>query len=163
MKKKPRNKKPMMSHGSDEWSTPMWLFDTLNKEFNFSFDLAASKDNTLCKKFFSKEDSALDRPWPKNKGVLFCNPPYSMLREFLEKAATEWKLRGIRSIFVVPARVETRAFSDSAHEIAEIRFFKGRVGFSGKANAPFPSVVLYYGGRPNTRCWYRQPLKAKKI
>lgn len=148
-----------MSHASDEWHTPQWFFEVLDKEFHFSFDLAASKKNHLCKEYFTKKDSALIQPWPKNKGTLFCNPPYSLLKEFLAKAEYELIRNRVRSVFLVPARVETRAFSDHAHGLAEIRFFKGRVSFSKKGSAPFPSVVLYYGRVPNTRCWYRQPPK----
>ena len=29
----------------DEWQTPQWLFDKLNKQYNFKYDCCATKDN----------------------------------------------------------------------------------------------------------------------
>lgn len=152
MKKK--NKKAMFTNGSDEWHTPKWLFKQLNKEFHFVLDAAATKENTLCKKFFSKENSALNNPWPKGKWT-FCNPPYSLCAEFAAKALSEMR-GGSWSVLLVPARVETRWFCNSVHGKAQVRFFKGRVRFSDKGSAPFPSVVLVFGKKPNTKVFYKK-------
>ncbi|HXS60809.1 MAG TPA: DNA N-6-adenine-methyltransferase [Candidatus Sulfopaludibacter sp.] len=38
---------------SDEWRTPQWLFDELNKEFNFDIDLCATKENSKCKNYYT--------------------------------------------------------------------------------------------------------------
>lgn len=35
---------------SDEWSTPLDVFNKLNDEFNFTLDPCAQKDRHLCKK-----------------------------------------------------------------------------------------------------------------
>lgn len=140
------------THKTDSWRTPKWLFDVLNKEFGFVLDAAASRQNALCAKFYTKEDSGLDHAWPVGRWT-FCNPPYSLCDKFAEKAAKELE-RGGFSVLLVPARVETRWFCKSVHGIAQIRFFKGRVRFSEKGSAPFPSVVLVYGRYPNTRVDY---------
>ncbi len=55
------------------WNTPRWLFDFLNAEYSYTLDAAASETNAKCKAFFTKDDSALTRPW---LGRVFCNPPY---------------------------------------------------------------------------------------
>lgn len=147
---KSKDKKVLFAHGSDEWTTPKWLFEKLNAEFAFALDAAATKKSALCARFFSKEDSALDKEWPID-GWTFCNPPYSLCGEFAEKAKKELA-RGARSVLLVPARVETRWFCNFVHGVAEVRFFKGRVRFSDKGSAPFPSVVLVYGGGVKYPC-----------
>ena len=35
--------KGMYTSNSEEWGTPQEFFDRLNKEFNFTFDICASK------------------------------------------------------------------------------------------------------------------------
>lgn len=147
----------MFTSGSDEWHTPGWLFEQLNKEFNFVLDAAATKENALCEKFFTKENSALTQPWPKDRWT-FCNPPYSLCAEFAEKALNESE-GGAYSVLLVPARVETRWFCKFVHGKAEVRFFKGRVRFSDKGSAPFPSVVLVFGKPPNTKVSYENSKK----
>ena len=32
----------------DDWETPQWLFDKLNKQYEFKFDCCATKDNSKC-------------------------------------------------------------------------------------------------------------------
>ena len=44
----------MFSSRSDEWETPQWLFDELNKEFGFEIDVAASDENHKCDIYFKK-------------------------------------------------------------------------------------------------------------
>jgi len=89
-----KEKKAMFSHNSDEWHTPKWLFDALNKEFRFSLDAAATPENALVKKFYTKEMNGLEKPWPKGKWT-FCNPPYSLCAEFAKKAYEESQGGGI--------------------------------------------------------------------
>lgn len=61
----------------DEWGTPDWLFQFLNRRFRFKVDAFAAPGNALCKTYWTKEDSALDKDWHKVKGNIFFNPPYS--------------------------------------------------------------------------------------
>lgn len=56
-----------------DWTTPRILFDKLNQEFNFEWDLAASADNKLCKNFYTKENNGLEKDW---NGICWLNPPY---------------------------------------------------------------------------------------
>lgn len=71
----------MASKLSDCWQTPQWLFDELNKEFNFTHDLCADETNHLCENWF--EDYLKSE---FKKGVGFCNMPYSNPKPFIEKA-----------------------------------------------------------------------------
>lgn len=49
----------LFTNNSDKWTTPQNLYDELNKEFNFTLDVCASKENTKCKKYFTQKDNAL--------------------------------------------------------------------------------------------------------
>lgn len=48
-----------------ERKTPQSFFDTLNSEFNFTLDVAASIENAKCERYFSSSDNALlpDLTW----------------------------------------------------------------------------------------------------
>ena len=62
------------SSKSNEWSTPQDFFDELNKEFGFTLDPCANKENAKCEKFYTQEDDGLAQSWDDE--VVFCNPPY---------------------------------------------------------------------------------------
>lgn len=65
--------KGMYTSSSEEWGTPQTLFNRLNKEFNFTLDICASKENAKCPKYYTKEEDALKKEWG---GVMWMNPPY---------------------------------------------------------------------------------------
>ena len=55
--------KGMYTSNSEEWGTPKGLFDRLNKEFNFTLDICASKENAKCPKYYTKEEDAIKQEW----------------------------------------------------------------------------------------------------
>lgn len=55
--------KGMYTSNSEEWGTPQELFNRLNKEFNFTLDICASKENAKCPKYYTKEEDALEQEW----------------------------------------------------------------------------------------------------
>jgi len=145
----------------DKWETPPEVFEQLNEEFNFTLDAAAETETTLCDYYFTEDDDALYQDW--NNQVVFCNPPYSKLKEFAHKANEEAK-KGATVVMLVPARTDTRAFHDSLAG-GEVRFIKGRLKFqqNGQKNdpAPFPSMVCVMGPdiKPSMRTVTRNGLK----
>ena len=70
-------------NGSDDWQTPRAIFGALNKRF--PRDAAATKQNSHCARYWTKEDDALLMDWSAEKS-LFINPPYSKVESFLAKA-----------------------------------------------------------------------------
>ena len=121
-----------------EWSTPQSLFDELNKEFNFTLDPCATKENAKCKKFFTLKENGLLQDWSKD--FVFMNPPYG-------KTIGKWikKLSESCGVALLPARVDTKWFHNYIYNKAEIRFIKGRIKFGGgKNSAPFPSMVVIF-------------------
>jgi site-specific DNA-methyltransferase (adenine-specific) len=129
-----------------DWGTPQYIFDSLNKEFGFTVDVCASAENKKCNRFFSIEDDALKMDWSKE--VCFMNPPYNRCDEFMEKAWTESK-RGAIVVCLVPARLDASWWHRYAMK-SEIRLFVQRLEFDGpkKNRAPFPSAVIVF--RPPT-------------
>ncbi len=70
---------------SDEWGTPLKVFQALHEEFDFQVDLAASAENHLLPLYWDREDDALDPAalWAHHWGChlpverAWLNPPYS--------------------------------------------------------------------------------------
>lgn len=78
----------LFSSATEEWETPQRLFDDLNEEFHFNWDLAATKSNAKCEYFYTKDDDALNQNWPTNIGYCWLNPPYSNLEKILQEKST---------------------------------------------------------------------------
>ena len=142
----------MFSSNKDSWETPQSLFDELDKEFNFTLDVAASQSNTKCGIYYDDDFNALDSAW---YGNVWCNPPYSrgLQKKFIKKAYDEfWSDEGgyvETLVMLLPARTDTIAFHEYIYGKAEIRFIKGRLKFEvngvpSKNAAPFPSMLVIY-------------------
>ena len=133
-----------------DWETPQALFDQLHREFHFTLDVCASKENAKCRSFYIRD--ALSLPWNHHPGKdwsgwWWCNPPYG-------RGLDQWITKGVserRGVMLVPARTDTRWFHDHLWDQAqhqprpniELRFLKGRLKFVGaSASAPFPSLVI---------------------
>jgi phage N-6-adenine-methyltransferase len=58
----------------DDWPTPKWLFDALNREFGFTLDPCSTHENAKCEKHFTVSEDGLREDWSDE--VVFMNPPY---------------------------------------------------------------------------------------
>lgn len=130
----------------DNWQTPQNLFGILDKEFKFDLDAAASPENALCPRFITQEQDALVTPWDGEN--VFCNPPYSMLPAFVERAFSQSYDK--RVVLLIPAYTDTKYWWNNIVPYAqEIRFLVGRLRFwedgkPGKDTARFPSAVVVF-------------------
>ena len=104
---------------SDHWATPKYLYDELNKEFNFNFDPCP----------LHSDFDGLSIEWGQSN---FVNPPYNRIDKpkFIQKAFDEWK-KGKICILLIPASVSTKQFHELILPYAGIRFVKGRIAFCG--------------------------------
>jgi len=128
---------------TDEWETPQWLFDKLNKEFNFSVDVCADQENAKCNKYFDKTTDGLTQEWT---GICWMNPPYGRQIGKWIKKAYESSLRGATVVCLLPARTDTSWWHDYCMK-GEIRFLRGRLKFGDSKNsAPFPSAIVIFRG-----------------
>lgn len=74
-------------NAKDGLATDPEFFGALDKRFHFTVDVAASERNTKCERFFDRESDGLAQPWTGE--TVWCNPPYSTIRPWLEKAWEE--------------------------------------------------------------------------
>lgn len=76
---------------------------------------------------------------------MFVNPPYSKIKQWVEKCYVEHKTNGATVVMLIPSRTDTRYFHEYIYHKAEIEFIKGRLHFSNSKNsAPFPSMIVIY-------------------
>ncbi len=76
---------------------------------------------------------------------VFCNPPYSNIKEWVKKCYEEALKPNTIVVLLIPARTDTRYFHDYIIHRSEIRFIKGRLRFGeAKTGAPFPSMIVIF-------------------
>jgi phage N-6-adenine-methyltransferase len=133
------------SSNSDEWATPQEFFNKYNNIYNFTLDAAASNLNYKVNKYYTIEDNALIKDWSTE--VVWCNPPYSKLKNWIKKSYEE-SLLGAIVVMLIPARTDTIAWHEYIFPYAQIRFIKGRLKFGDSKNsAPFPSAIVIFNKR----------------
>jgi site-specific DNA-methyltransferase (adenine-specific) len=53
----------LFSKNSDEWQTPLELFQDLDREFHFDLDACATHDNHMVDAYFTKDEDGLEQNW----------------------------------------------------------------------------------------------------
>lgn len=135
-----KGQEALFSRKSDEWESPDKLYCELNEEFNFNLDVAATEYNKKCLDYCKDGLATL---WTGKR--CYCNPPYSQIGKWVEKAA---KLEAEVCVMLIPARTDTKWFHEYIYKKHEVRFLKGRLKFSNSKNsAPFPSMVVIFRGQ----------------
>lgn len=130
------------SSQTGEWETPQELFDKLDDEFWFDIDVCATKENTKCGFYFTKQLDGLSQPWV---GTCWMNPPYGReIGKWVKKAYESAMNNGATVVCLLPARTDTSWWHDFVMR-GEIRFLRGRLKFGGcKNSAPFPSAIVIF-------------------
>ena len=107
---------------TDDWKTPKYLYEELDKEFHFDFDPCP-----LCHNL--ELWNGLEVEWGNSN---FVNPPYSRpLKDlFIRKAYTEY-LKNKLVVMLLPVSTSTKIFHEIILPNCEIRFIKGRIRFEG--------------------------------
>jgi hypothetical protein len=78
------------------WKTPVWLYDELNKEFNFDFDPCP----------INPDFDGLNIEWGK---INYVNPPYNKKDLWIKKSYEEWQ-KGKTIVILLPSKTDTKAF-----------------------------------------------------
>lgn len=128
----------------DEWYTPKYIVDMFGK---FDLDTATSDYNLKrldIPNGFTKENSALNQEW---YGKVWCNPPFSMKNEFIEKAREEVNKGNCEVYMLLPMRMETIAVHKHIMNYAHLYIPNGRISFEtpeGKTlgTPQFASVIV---------------------
>ncbi len=138
----------LFSSACQEWQTPAWLFAQLDSEFHFGLDAAATAENGLCPRYYTRGQDAFKQDWTADARSIWLNPPYGReVGRWVQKAHEEGQ-RGATVVVLLAARTDTRWFHTYCTEAREIRFIKGRLRFEGNGvsnTAPFPSMVVVFG------------------
>lgn len=139
----PEIKQSWFNRDKTEYETPDDLFRALDNEFHFTLDVAASKYNAKCSKYFTKEENALEIEWGTDE-ICWMNPPFGrQLKKWVQKAYTE-SGKGNIVVCLLPARTNTNWWHDYCMK-GEIRFLKGQITFKGYERGlwmPFAVVIL---------------------
>ncbi len=86
--------KSMNVKHTDDFNTPDHIFEQLNSVFNFTLDAACDSTNAKCDKAF-RIDLGVDGITESWRGErVFCNPPFSQKRDWIEKAKLEVEHNG---------------------------------------------------------------------
>lgn len=110
----------------DLWSTPYELVAWMESEYgDYDIDAAASKENAVCEKFYSKETNCLKRLWGSNKHI-WLNPPYSNITPFVKKAIEQMEHNNQIDI-LLPCDTSTGWFYEAQQRAAEIIWITGEV------------------------------------
>lgn len=116
----------------DLWSTPSELVAWMEIEYgDYDIDAAASKENAVCEKFYSKETNCLKRWWGSNKHI-WLNPPYSNITPFVKKAIEQMEHNNQIDI-LLPCDTSTGWFYEAQQRAAEIIWITGEVYQDGGA------------------------------
>ena len=76
----------------DDRRTPREMFAGLHHRHAFTVDAASSVENALLPIFWTIESSGLAHSWRGHR--VWCNPPYSSIRPWVEKAWRETRYNG---------------------------------------------------------------------
>ena len=137
-----------------DWTTPKELFNKLNEEFHFTCDLAASKENALCSKFFTIDDNGLNQKW---EGICYLNPPFNTKNcrvvDWVKKAYLNTQNNSnLIVVILLPARTNNKFWHQYIMKASEIKFICGRVKFGGaKCGLPQPLVFVVFKKSDKTK------------
>lgn len=96
---------------NDDWATPADLVRLIEhylfEDKQFDLDACADATNAKCMDFFDKETDGLAQDWATEYRRVWCNPPYSQVAAWMEKAYCQ-SLKGCTVACLVPASTETK-------------------------------------------------------
>ncbi len=124
-------------------ATPDSLFNPLHKLFEFTYDPCPLNAYER-----GEAPDGLQERWGMST---FCNPPYSEPAPWLAWGATQYELYGTRTVFLVPAHIETQYWRQHVWPYAsQIWLCTTGVIFPGfKIKFPMPMSLVIYGHYPD--------------
>ena len=123
----------------DLWRTKQELFDSLDKQYNFTFDCCANLKNRKTPQY-SSEFHKLD---DLSQYICWMNPPFKQVGKWVKKAYNESQ-KGATVVCLVASRTNTNWWHDYCMK-GEVRFIKGRPKFKGnKYGLPQPLAIVIF-------------------
>jgi len=93
------------NNSKDNFETPDYLFNQLNARYNFTHDVSCNYENSKCGYGFDKTSDGLKQSWKDYR--VFCNPPFSNKKEWIEKAKYEVENGCPIVCMILPCTMET--------------------------------------------------------
>lgn len=103
----------------NSYQTPKDLYQDLDSIFNFTVDACANSDNALHPNYWTVEDDAREQSWVGH--TVFCNPPYSNVRDFIELGVV-----ASTAVFLLPVRTRTMYWQEIIFKKAHSILFMGK-------------------------------------
>lgn len=139
----------------DNLGTDPALFARLDERFGFTLDACATDANAKCERFYTLEDDGLTQPW---NGRVWCNPPYSQIREWVAKAWAESDDAELIVMLLPANRTEQGWWQDLVEPyrdtaLLRVEFLRGRQRFvlpgaeeiGPNERPPFGCCLLIWG------------------
>lgn len=135
---------------SDAWKTPPSVWRPLSEAVG-GFDLdpctSSSADEIAVEEY---HEHGTERQWT---GAVWCNPPYSAIGEWVDKAIREvGHERAETVVMLLPARTDTQWFHRLFDASTAVCLREGRIQFYGEdgraSNAPMPVLFAVLGDMP---------------
>lgn len=113
--------------------TPKALFDALNDEYGFTFDVCACPFNAKLPRYATRRDNALDLDWSGER--VWCNPPYLVIHLWLEK-----RREPEFAAYLLPSRTDRRWWQSKLE--GETHYLVGQAP-EGRVQFEAPPGVTY--------------------
>lgn len=85
----------------DDRGTTWEMFNPLHERFRFTIDVAAQEHNAKLPRYFTPEQDGLSRSWAGER--VWCNPPYSSIEPWVNKAWDEYEDDAAQIVMLLPA------------------------------------------------------------
>lgn len=147
-----------------DFRTPPEFLEAVREKWHiedFDIDLAASKENAVCRHYFTEEQDALKQCWKVGYGVNWCNPPFANIEPWVRRGWQQSTMLSrpncAHTLLLLPAGVGSNWFRDWVEHKAVCWFLNGRLTFVG-AKDPYPKdliLVEYHKDvlRPRCEVW----------
>ena len=119
---------------NNNWRTPSQIFAHYDDIFDFDYDVAASKDNALCRRFLDEDDNYLSGAHASTEfrtgRYNWCNPPYSNPLPFIKQVINDSQEHGIGYVVLLNHDMTTKWANLLANINCQIQVFTGgRIAF----------------------------------
>ncbi len=119
----------------DDRATTPEVFDPLNARLGpFTIDVAASAINRKCGRYYDRATDGLEHSWAGERA--WCNPPYSRIRPWVEKAWAEHRAADVIVMLLPANRTEqtwwqdlVEPYRDRPGSALTVEFMPGRLRF----------------------------------
>lgn len=139
----------------DSWRTPKQVFEWLDRVYRFAHDTACTNENALKKPVWRgrHDRDALASAWA---GTVFCNPPYSNISPWVDKAI-ESARHGATTVMLIPSPNGESYHAKALRHAKRLILINRRLAFINSAGEPVSgnnrgSCIYVFAPGPDQGC-----------